>query len=65
METDHVPGTVHQLDLAGQEVTQLRLVPRPSDDVNDPLNWTKRRKLISALCIYTYVLIVNLIMFWG
>jgi hypothetical protein len=57
VEVDHVPGTVHQLNLDGKEVAQLLLVPRPSEDVNDPLNWSKRRKLVSALCIYTYALL--------
>jgi MFS family permease len=59
-----VPGTVHLVDL---ELTLLHakhakgsdvvLVPSPSDDPNDPLNWSPRRKTLSSACWVVYTLI--------
>jgi MFS family permease len=51
-----VPGTVHLIDIATeQHGGAIELVPRPSDDPEDPLNWSKRRKYLSAamVCVYT------------
>jgi hypothetical protein len=53
-----VPGTVHLVDLehtllarhAGNGTGDIVLVPTPSDDPDDPLNWTPRRKLIATMC---------------
>ncbi|KIK50273.1 hypothetical protein GYMLUDRAFT_209250 [Collybiopsis luxurians FD-317 M1] len=53
----HVPGTVKQLDITA---AQLILVPRPSNDVNDPLNWTRRRKLVATVCLHSYVVAVGI-----
>ena len=61
---DHVPGTVYLVDVAGQATSALHdvshgdivLVPRPSSDPNDPLNWTNRRKLLAVSMAYLYVL---------
>ncbi|KAK5126229.1 hypothetical protein LTR85_010464 [Meristemomyces frigidus] len=57
-----VPGTVHLVDLdhsmqakhskAHQDVV---LVPSPSDDPDDPLNWSPRRKYMSLACMFVYV----------
>lgn len=33
------------------------LVPAPSNDPDDPLNWSPRRKLISTLALSTYTLV--------
>lgn len=63
-EHDYVPGTVHLVDVAGQTSDALHdaskkdvvLVPRPSSDPNDPLNWTYRRKLLAVSMAYLYVL---------
>ncbi|CAI4215976.1 unnamed protein product [Parascedosporium putredinis] len=58
-----VPGTVHLVDLdhtmrarhAGGQ-TDIVLDPAPSNDPNDPLNWSPRRKLLSLICqnLYTW-----------
>src|ERR1700761_6180668 len=57
-----VPGTVYLVDLdhrsralhskAHQEII---LVPTPSDDPNDPLNWSPRRKYLALVCMCVYV----------
>jgi hypothetical protein len=54
-----IPGTVTLVDV--QHVLHTRhldkgdkdivLVPTPSDDPNDPLNWAPRRKLLSTICV--------------
>lgn len=62
IHTDEVQGTVHLVDLDHTMVTRhagsgdIVLVPTTSDDPNDPLNWSARRKLISAVCVNVYVL---------
>lgn len=57
---EFIPGTVHLVDLEGTmharhaEGTGRRdivLVPTPSDDPDDPLNWAPRRKLLSTTCM--------------
>ena len=63
-EDDFVPGTVHLIDLEGilsvkhasghQE--DVVLVPEPSEDPDDPLNWSAKRKLLSTTCICVYVI---------
>lgn len=55
----YVPGTVHLVDLEGTMQTRhaeggqrdIVLVPAPSNDPDDPLNWTPRRKLLSTFCM--------------
>lgn len=57
-ENEVIPGTVHLVDLEGTMHTRhaeggqrdIVLVPTPSDDPDDPLNWTPRRKLLSTTC---------------
>jgi hypothetical protein len=57
-EIDAVPGTVHLVDLehvlhtrhAKSGTGDIVLVPTPSNDPDDPLNWTPRRKLIATIC---------------
>lgn len=54
-----VPGTIHLVDSKGVLPTKhasgsrqdVVLVPAPSDDPNDPLNWSARRKRLSTVCI--------------
>ncbi|KAI6782647.1 uncharacterized protein J7T54_003660 [Emericellopsis cladophorae] len=61
---DHVPGTVCLVDVGGHVSSSVHdashkdivLVPRPSTDPNDPLNWTYRRKLLAVSMAYLYVL---------
>lgn len=58
-----VPGTVHLVDLDLSLRTRhakgnqnIVLVPTPSSDPNDPLNWTPRRKTLNTVCwvVYTF-----------
>jgi hypothetical protein len=57
-DVDNVPGTVHLVDLehtllarhAGNGAGDIVLVPTPSDDPDDPLNWAPRRKLTATIC---------------
>lgn len=54
--SDAVPGTVHLVDL-DHNISSRRagngdivLDPTPSNDPDDPLNWSPRRKLLSLIC---------------
>ncbi|KAI6084308.1 putative MFS transporter [Hypoxylon rubiginosum] len=56
-----VPGTVHLVDLEhtmatrhAKDQTDIVLVPTPSADPNDPLNWTPRRKYMALTCALLY-----------
>ncbi|KAF2474854.1 MFS general substrate transporter [Lindgomyces ingoldianus] len=63
-----VPGTVHIVDLLGTMRGQhaeggqkdIVLVPAPSTDPDDPLNWSPRRKALSTACICVYTLMVGI-----
>jgi MFS family permease len=63
VDDDHVPGTVYLVDVNGRATSDLHdashrdilLVPRPSTDPNDPLNWSKPRKLMAVGMAYLYV----------
>jgi hypothetical protein len=60
-----IPGTVHLVDVEGilrakhasGRNADVILVPAPSNDPDDPLNWSPRRKLISTLSLSTYTLV--------
>ncbi|RDL39322.1 Uncharacterized protein BP5553_03662 [Venustampulla echinocandica] len=62
-DQDQVPGTVCLIDLTGHDSSKphdashddIVLVPRPSSDPNDPLNWPYRRKLLAVSMAYLYV----------
>lgn len=61
-----VPGTVHLVDLEGTMRAKhakghkdIVLVPAPSNDPDDPLNWSRRRKLLSTSCMCVYTLMVS------
>ncbi|KAI1612551.1 putative MFS transporter [Exophiala viscosa] len=64
---DSVPGTVHLVDLDHSMHTkhagtgEIVLVPTPSNDPEDPLNWAPRRKLLSTICVNLYTFSVGLI----
>ncbi|KAK4075750.1 hypothetical protein Trihar35433_2310 [Trichoderma harzianum] len=52
-----VPGTVHLVDLAGASAGgKVELVPRPSDDPEDPLNWSHRRKYLAVAMVNIYTM---------
>lgn len=67
---DIVPGTVHLVDLASDSQpnrrqhdphnSQILLVPQPSKDPQDPLNWTRRRKFWSLAMVILYTLGVGI-----
>ncbi|EED19206.1 conserved hypothetical protein [Talaromyces stipitatus ATCC 10500] len=46
------PGTVH---LVAEQSDQIILVPKPSADPDDPLNWSKRRKWLNVTLLLFYV----------
>lgn len=52
-----IPGTIHLVDLEGtmnvrhEEGDDIVLVPQPTEDPEDPLNWGKWRKKRLALCL--------------
>lgn len=57
LPVDTVPGTVHLVDLEHTMHTRhagkgdIVLVPTPSSDPDDPLNWSPRRKLMSTVTV--------------
>ena len=62
-EDPSIPGTIHLVDLEGTlrakhalgGQNDVVLVPTPSDDPDDPLNWSSKRKLLSTACISMWV----------
>ncbi|KAJ4125250.1 hypothetical protein NW754_013536 [Fusarium falciforme] len=67
-EIEAIPGTVHLVDSQGKLDSQhahgaekdIVLVPAPSPHPDDPLNWSPRRKYLSAFCMAAYVLIIGI-----
>ncbi|KIX02991.1 uncharacterized protein Z518_06541 [Rhinocladiella mackenziei CBS 650.93] len=65
---DFIPGTIHLVDLDGTIHARhaeggkrdIVLVPAPSNDPDDPLNWSPRRKLLFTTCLCTYILTVGI-----
>lgn len=63
-----VPGTIHLVDLDGTSSAQhsstgqkdIILVPAPSSDPDDPLNWSFRRKTLLTSCLCMYTLMVGI-----
>ncbi|KAF5861923.1 hypothetical protein ETB97_012322 [Aspergillus alliaceus] len=59
VDRDAIPGTFTLLDLehtlASRHLdrgnSDIVLVPQPSDDPDDPLNWSPRRKTLSTICV--------------
>ncbi|KAF7554062.1 hypothetical protein G7Z17_g3179 [Cylindrodendrum hubeiense] len=63
------PGTVHLIDTNGDALKHSKhaqgagendviLVPRPSEDPEDPLNWTFKRKILATSCVIMYTIMV-------
>lgn len=61
------PGTVRLIDIGGNEIskhaegkgqTDIILVPNPSEDPEDPLNWTFRRKVLATSCVVMYTIMI-------
>lgn len=64
-----VPGTIQLVDLegtmrakhaSGSGKSDIVLIPAPSGDPDDPLNWSPRRKLLATSCMCVYVLMVGI-----
>lgn len=58
MDESQIPGTVHLVDLEHTEATRhagssrdIILIPTPSRDPNDPLNWSAGRKRLHLICL--------------
>ena len=52
-----VPGTVHLVELIeSKKDGAIELVPRPSSDPEDPLNWSIRRKYVAVAMVLVYTL---------
>lgn len=56
IDFDAVPGTSNLVLMEESEdgEPKVNLIPTPSDDPNDPLNWTFRRKMLQMFCIILY-----------
>lgn len=58
-----IPGTLHLVDVDGTlaahhghgKNNDVVLVPTPTQDPEDPLNWTKGRKILSLVCMSVYM----------
>ncbi|KAL4977778.1 kinase-like domain-containing protein [Aspergillus desertorum] len=65
---DAIPGTFTLIDENHVLTTRhlesgegdIVLVPEPSDDPDDPLNWSPRRKLLSTVCVSAYTLFAGI-----
>lgn len=69
VDVEHVPGTVHLVDLegtmrgahaSGAGQRDVVLVPSPSADPDDPLNWAPRRKWTSTAANGVYNLTIGI-----
>ncbi|ESZ93039.1 hypothetical protein SBOR_6560 [Sclerotinia borealis F-4128] len=69
LDTRAIPGTIHLVDLEGvmrerhasaSRLQDVVLVPSPSRDPDDPLNWTPKRKMLSTACMSMYTLMVGI-----
>ncbi|KAB8234173.1 major facilitator superfamily domain-containing protein [Aspergillus alliaceus] len=73
-QASFVPGTVLLIDDTHEQSTKhatgkhmgIVLIPPPSDDPNDPLNWSpaRKRQHLILLCVYTFFM-NGLINFYG
>jgi MFS family permease len=58
-DNDRVPGTVLLVDVTSNEHgaphDEVVLNPKPSDDLEDPLNWRPARKVTTVCMAYLYV----------
>lgn len=64
-----IPGTYHLVDLegtirakhaSGAQLKDVVLVPAPSADPDDPLNWSPKRKWLSTASQSMYTLMVGI-----
>ncbi|CDK29494.1 unnamed protein product [Kuraishia capsulata CBS 1993] len=66
-DTEKIPGTVHLVDNNGdmhaehsEGAKDVVLVPTPTDDPDDPLNWSFRRKMLCMFCLILYNLAIGI-----
>jgi hypothetical protein len=61
------PGTVRLIDTSGAVLSRhadgkgysdIILIPRPSEDPEDPLNWSFRRKILATSCVVMYTIMI-------
>ncbi|KAG2415658.1 hypothetical protein HFD88_006849 [Aspergillus terreus] len=68
VDRNAIPGTFTLVDLEHTMASRhldhgnsdIVLVPQPSDDPDDPLNWSPRRKLLSTICVSAYTLFTGI-----
>jgi hypothetical protein len=69
LDESTIPGTVHLVDLEGvikgkhaatSQLKDVVLVPAPSSDPDDPLNWSPKRKWLSTVSQSVYTLMVGI-----
>ncbi len=69
LDESAIPGTIHLVDLegtmrakhaSGTQLHDVVLVPSPSSDPDDPLNWSPRRKQLSTASQSMYTLMVGI-----
>jgi hypothetical protein len=69
LDISAIPGTVHLVDLegtirgkhaSGSNLSDVVLLPRPSSDPDDPLNWSPKRKRLSTASQSMYTLMVGI-----
>ncbi|KAL4872226.1 hypothetical protein BDV12DRAFT_183192 [Aspergillus spectabilis] len=56
VDQDHLLGARH-LESGDRDIV---LVPEPSNDPDDPLNWSSCRKLLSTVCVSVYTLFAGI-----
>ncbi|KAM0480185.1 hypothetical protein ACHAPX_004010 [Trichoderma viride] len=63
IDESQIPGTVLLVDvehtaegLHSQSIDNIILIPTPSNDINDPLNWSTWRKRKHLLCLIVFTL---------
>jgi len=59
-ENDRIPGTVQLIDIENHNASHsaerdVILLPTPSDDPHDPLNWSPSRKTLSTICLQIFM----------
>ncbi|CDK26107.1 unnamed protein product [Kuraishia capsulata CBS 1993] len=64
IDFDAIPGTSHLVEFDQVKLNELEvepkekdvvLIPTPTTDPNDPLNWSLRRKWLNMFCMVVYV----------
>ncbi|PSS20705.1 hypothetical protein M430DRAFT_100550 [Amorphotheca resinae ATCC 22711] len=70
LQTDVIPGTVHLVDLAGTLNVKhdaeggqkdIVLLPQPTTEYDDPLNWSRKRKMLIAILLLVAVFTADIL----